>query len=41
MGILAGHTHQQSLDVLDGLPQIVTYANANGAYLKVEFVPYG
>jgi predicted phosphodiesterase len=41
MVILAGHTHQQSLDVLNGLPQIVAYANANGAYLKVEFVPYG
>ena len=39
LGILAGHIHEQSLDVLNGLPQIVTYANAHGAYLKVEFVP--
>ncbi|MBL7817164.1 MAG: metallophosphoesterase [Saprospiraceae bacterium] len=39
LGVLAGHIHEQSLDVLNGLPQIVTYANAHGAYLKVEFVP--
>lgn len=39
LGVLAGHTHKQSLDVLNGLPQIVTHANAHGAYLKVEFVP--
>jgi predicted phosphodiesterase len=40
LGVLAGHIHEQSLDVLNGLPQIVTYANATGAYLKVEFIPY-
>lgn len=39
LGVLAGHIHQQSLDIINGLPQVVTYANANGAYLKVEFVP--
>jgi predicted phosphodiesterase len=39
LGILAGHIHKQSLDVLNGLPQIVTHSNAHGAYLKVEFVP--
>jgi hypothetical protein len=41
LGILAGHIHAQSLDVMDGLPQIVTQANANGAYLKVSFLPGG
>jgi predicted phosphodiesterase len=41
LGVLAGHIHTQSLDVMDGLPQIVTRANANGAYLKVEFLPFG
>lgn len=40
LGVLAGHIHQQSLDVLNGLPQIVTYANATGAYLKIECIPY-
>ena len=39
LGILAGHIHEQSLDVVNGIPQIVTQANATGAYLHVEFVP--
>ena len=39
LGVLAGHIHQQSLDVLNGLPQIVTHSNAHGGFLKVEFVP--
>lgn len=37
VGILAGHIHQQSLDVVNGIPQIVTNANATGAFLQVEF----
>lgn len=36
IGILAGHTHKPSVDVLNGIPQIVTDANAVGAYLDVE-----
>lgn len=39
LGVLAGHVHAQSLDVMDGLPQIVTTANAYGGHLKVEFHP--
>ncbi len=39
MGVLAGHIHKQSLDVINGIPQIVTDANAVGAYLQVEFIP--
>ena len=39
IGILAGHIHKQSLDVINGIPQIVTDANAIGAYLHVEFIP--
>ena len=39
LGVLAGHTHRQSLDVINGLPQIVTNANATGAYLQVDFLP--
>ena len=38
MGILAGHIHKPTLDVIQGIPQLVTAANANAAYLKVEFV---
>lgn len=37
LGILAGHIHQQSIDVINGIPQIVTNANATGAHLQVEF----
>lgn len=40
LGVLAGHKHEQTLDVMNGLPQIVTYANATGGYLKVDFIPY-
>ena len=37
IGILAGHIHKPSLDVVNGIPQIVTDANATGAYLDVAF----
>jgi hypothetical protein len=39
LGILAGHTHKQSLDLINGIPQIVTNDNARGGYLKVVFNP--
>lgn len=38
MGILAGHIHKPTLDVIEGIPQIVTAPNATGAYLKVECI---
>jgi hypothetical protein len=38
MGILAGHIHKPTLDVIEGIPQLVTSANATGAYLKVECI---
>lgn len=38
LGIVAGHIHGQSLDILkNGVPQIVTTANANGGYLSLQF----
>ncbi|MEY4661243.1 MAG: hypothetical protein RLZZ42_1195, partial [Bacteroidota bacterium] len=37
IGILAGHIHQPSIDIINGVPQIVTAANANGGYLQVNF----
>jgi hypothetical protein len=37
MGILAGHIHQPSVDVINGIPQVVAAANANGGYLQVNF----
>ena len=39
LGILAGHIHRPSLDVVHGIPQVVTDANATGAHLLVEFIP--
>lgn len=37
IGILAGHIHQPSVDVINGIPQVVAVANANGGYLQVNF----
>jgi hypothetical protein len=39
LGILAGHIHRFSLDVVSGTPQFVTAANADGAYMDVLFLP--
>jgi len=38
MGILTGHIHKPTLDIIQGIPQLVTDANATGAYLKVECI---
>lgn len=39
LGIFAGHIHRPSLDVVRGIPQFVTDANATGAFMDVEFLP--
>jgi len=39
LGVFAGHIHKASLDVVKGVPQFVTEANATGAFLDVEFLP--
>lgn len=41
LGVLAGHIHQHTLDIVNGIPQVVVGANATGAFLSVEFVPTG
>lgn len=41
LGVLAGHIHRPSVDILNGIPQVVTGHNATGAYLQVEFSPAG
>ena len=38
MGVLAGHIHRPTLDVIEGIPQVVTAPNATGAYMKVECI---
>ncbi|MBN8249797.1 MAG: metallophosphoesterase, partial [Verrucomicrobia bacterium] len=39
LGIFAGHTHRATLDVVQGVPQFVTNANATAASLHVEVLP--
>lgn len=41
IGVVAGHTHRQSLDLLNGIPQVVTTANAVGAWLDISFHTLG
>jgi predicted phosphodiesterase len=38
LGVIAGHTHTQSLDCIGGIPQLVVEANACGGYLMVELL---
>ena len=39
LGVFAGHIHQPSVDVIHGVPQVVSGANATGAHLIVEVLP--
>lgn len=39
LGIFVGHIHQASLDVVNGIPQFVVPANANGGSMIAEFIP--
>jgi predicted phosphodiesterase len=39
LGILAGHIHRPSLDIVQGIPQVVAEANATGGHLLAEFLP--
>ncbi len=36
LAVLAGHTHQQSLDIKNGIPQLVSRENASGYYTVVN-----
>jgi len=38
LAIFAGHVHRPALDVVNGIPQFVTEANAVGAWLDVELI---
>jgi len=37
LSVLAGHTHHQSLDIKNGIPQIVSAHNATGYYADIRF----
>jgi len=39
LAVFAGHIHEQSLDLIKGIPQFVTQLNASGAYYEVEVMP--
>lgn len=39
MGIFTGHIHQKSIEIIKGIPQIVTDDNASGAFLDINFLP--
>jgi len=39
LGIFAGHIHQNSLEMINGKPQLVADDNASGAYLDISFLP--
>lgn len=39
LAVFAGHIHKPSVDVVAGVPQVVTDANATGAFLDVGFHP--
>lgn len=39
LGVFAGHTHQASLDVVNGVHQCVVEPNAAGGFLQLDVVP--
>jgi hypothetical protein len=39
LGIFTGHVHQNSIEIINGKPQIVTDDNASGGYLNIHFLP--
>ncbi|QEG38129.1 hypothetical protein [Roseimaritima ulvae] len=39
VALVGGHIHRQSIDVVHGIPQVVTNANAVVAFMDVRFVP--
>lgn len=39
LGVLAGHIHNQSVDIINGIPQIVAESNAEGGFLQLNFFP--
>lgn len=39
LGVFAGHVHRQTVDVVNGIPQVVSAHNATGAYLRISALP--
>ncbi len=41
LGVFAGHTHRQTVDLVKESPQFVAAPNATGAYLEIDILPLG
>ncbi len=41
LATISGHIHEPTLDLINGMPSVVTDANAQGGYLKLFFAPSG
>lgn len=39
LGVLAGHVHESSVEIIKGKPQVVSLDNAHGAYLDIDLMP--
>ncbi|MBL7977539.1 MAG: metallophosphoesterase [Bacteroidetes Order II. Incertae sedis bacterium] len=39
LATISGHIHEPTLDLINGMPSVVTDANARGGYLKLAFAP--
>lgn len=39
LGVVAGHIHRQSVDMINGIPQFVADDNASSAFLDLGFLP--
>jgi predicted MPP superfamily phosphohydrolase len=39
LGVFAGHTHRQTVDMVKGGPQFVAAPNATGAFLEIDVLP--
>ncbi|WP_209329480.1 metallophosphoesterase family protein [Lunatimonas salinarum] len=39
LGVFAGHVHRQTVDMIQGIPQLVTAPNATGAFIELNILP--
>lgn len=40
LGVLAGHVHRQSMDLIQGVPQFTAAPNATGAFILIDVLPH-
>ncbi|HUH47609.1 MAG TPA: metallophosphoesterase [Arenibacter sp.] len=39
LGVFCGHIHKPSVDIINGIPQVVAPPNLSGGYLDINFLP--